>query len=81
MGMKKVADACRRGEIGDPENQRYAGSLDNAAPYTSTFIAYHGMSGNTNEVERIIRGRVVKPRNIQRILPDWAGAHTLEMLR
>ena len=79
--MKKVADAYRHGEIGDPENRRYAGSLDNAATYTGTFIAHPGMPGNTNEVERIIRGRVVKPRNIQRILPDWAGARTLEMLQ
>ena len=39
------------------------------------------MPGNTNNVERTIRGYTVRPRNIQRILPDWEAARTLEMLQ
>ena len=39
------------------------------------------MAGNTNTIEDIIRRYNVKPRNIQRILPDWSGARTLEMLQ
>ena len=72
-GMKKVANAYRRWVISDPENRRYAGSLDNAAHCTGTFAAHPGMPGNTSEVKRIIRGRVDKPRSIQRILPAGQG--------
>ena len=39
------------------------------------------MTCNTNAVEGIIRRYNVKPRNIQRILPDWSGVRTLEILQ
>lgn len=80
-GLATVAQAYRQGEVADPESRKFADTLDNAAPYMGTFIAHPGMPGTTNDVDRAIRGYVVRPRSIQRILPDWAGARTLEMLQ
>ena len=71
----------RYGDVSSEESRKFADALENAAPYMGTFIGHPGMAGNTNAVEGIIRRYNVKPRNIQRILPDWSGARTLEMLQ
>ena len=81
--LQKIVLAYRYGDVTDAESRKFATSLENAPPYLGTFISHPGMSGNTNGVELTIRGRrVVRQRNIQRILPDWqSGARTLEMLQ
>ncbi len=79
--LSKVVQAYRHLEVSHPETRKFAGTLERAAPHMSTFIGHPGMPGNTNNVERTIRGYTVRPRNIQRILPDWEAARTLEMLQ
>ena len=63
------------------DSRKFADTLENAAPHMSTFIENPGTPGNTNDVEGIIRRYNVKPRNIRRILPDWSGARTPEILQ
>ena len=79
--LSKVIQAYRHLEVSHPETRKLAGTLERAAPYMPVFIGHPGMPGNTNNVERTIRGYTVRPRNIQRILPDWEAARTLEMLQ
>ena len=79
--LSKVVQAYRHLEVSHPETRKFAGTLERAAPYMPVFIGHPGMPGNTNNVERTIRGYTVRPRNIQRILPDWEAARTLEMLQ
>ena len=80
-GISKVVQAYRYLEVSHPDTRKFADTLENAAPYMPVFIGHPGMPGNTNNIERTIRGYVVRPRNIQRILPDWEAARTLEMLQ
>jgi hypothetical protein len=80
-GISKVIHAYRHMEVSHPDTRKFAGTLERAAPHMPTFIGHPGMPGNTNDVERTIRGYAVRPRNIQRILPDWEAARTLEMLQ
>ena len=66
-----IIQAYRHMEVGHPDTRKFAGTLERAAPNIPTFIGHPGMSGNTNDVGRTIRGYVVRPRNIRRVLPDW----------
>ena len=77
----QLAEAYRHGQVTDEKNRTFAHTLENALPYMFEFIDHPGMPGNTNSVERTIRGYVVRPRNIHRILPDWRAARTLETLQ
>ena len=76
-----VVYAYRTGDVSDEESHRFAGTLENAAPYLFTFIGHPGMEGTTNRREGEIRGRIVRPRNIQRILPNWRAARSLAVLQ
>lgn len=81
QNLSKLVHTYRYGDVSSEDSQKFADTLENAAPYMGTFIGHPGMAGNTNAVEGIIRRYIVKPRNIQRILPDWSGARTMEMLQ
>ncbi len=79
--LGKVAHAYRNGAVSDDASREFAGTLENAMPYLLTFIGHPGMEGSTNACERTIRGYVVRPRNIQRILPNRRAADNLATLQ
>ncbi len=79
--LGKVAHAYRNGAVSDDASREFAGTLENAMPYLLTFIGHPGMEGSTNACERTIRGYVVRPRNIQRILPNRRAAENLATLQ
>ena len=63
------------------ESRKFVDTLENAMSYHLTFIGRPGMEGSANTCERTIRGYVVRPRNIQRILPNWSAAHNLAVFQ
>ncbi len=79
--LQKVAHAYRNGAVSDDDSRKFADTLENAIPHLLTFIGHPGMEGSTNACERTIRGYVVRPRNIQRILPNWRAADNLATLQ
>ena len=74
--MGRLIAAYRYGEVSDEETRKYADSLENALPYMFGFVRHPGMSGHTNEIELLIKRRVVLPRKMQGGLPDWTAART-----
>ena len=76
-----IIHAYRHGEVSDGETRKFAGTLENALPYMSTFIANPGMPGHTNLCELLIRRYVVSARNMHRALPDIRAAETLSVLQ
>ena len=72
--INKLIYAYRYGEVSDPESRKFATSLENALPYMFTFLQHPGMKGHTNDIETLIKSRIVRPRRMQVSLPDWAAA-------
>ena len=79
--VKVVAHGYAAGPVSDEESRKAAGSLLRALPYMFTSFYHPGMTNNSNGVERTVRQYHVRPRTIQRILPDWKAARTAAILR
>ncbi len=79
VGM--LAHAYAAGDVAVPESRKMAGSMERAEPYLFTNLEHPGMANNSNDVERTIRQHHVRPRNTQRILPDWNAARNAGILR
>lgn len=80
-GLSGIIHVHRHMDVGHPDTRRFAATLERTAPHMSTFIGRPGIPGSANDIERAIRKYVVRPRNIRRILPDWAAARTLKVLQ
>ena len=72
-GMKKAADAYRRGEISDPPKTDATQGAGQCRPLHGALIAHPSMPGSVNETWRIMRGRVVKTCNVRRTPSGRAG--------
>ena len=79
--LEKLAHAYATGAVTIPESRKMAGSIERAEPYLLTNFRHPGMANNSNDVERTIRQHHVRPRNTQRILPDWNAARNAGILR
>ena len=79
--VEKIAHAYATGAVTIPDSRRMSGSLERAEPYLFTNLEHPGMENNSNNVERTIRQHHVRPRNTQRILPDWNAARNAGILR
>ena len=79
VGM--LAHAYATGDVTVPESRKMSGSIERAEPYLFTNLRHPGMENNSNGVERTIRQHHVRPRNTQRILPDWNAARNAGTLR
>ena len=79
--LAAIAETYRTGGVTLEESRKMAGSICNAAPYLCTCLCHPGMPGNSNGVEGTIRQFVVRPRNVQRALPNRRAAETLGILQ
>ena len=62
-------------------DHKFAGHLENAAPYMFTFLRYPGMPPTNNDTERDIRDSVVVQRKIRRQFVNSLGMHVFSVIQ
>lgn len=79
--LAAIAGVYRTGDVVLKESRKMATSVCNAAPHLCMCLDHPGMPGHSNDVERTGRQYLVRPRNVQRALPNRRAAETLGALQ